>query len=276
VASLLERVARGERAAFAQCVDQCGDLVWSLSRRMSPTQADAEDATLEIFLGLWGKAARYDATRGSEVETEELSGEKLPAALRDRILAATPISGGSDATSLEGKASAPRAPPAKAGWWAAAACLLLAISGWWPRLTGERTQVVATRADPRAQRDEMLAAPGVMRVNMTAASDVQLTGDVVFDPASQVGFLRFRGIPANDPRLSQYQLWIADGGRDQPQPVDGGVFDVPQANAGGDVVIPFRAKLPIGKPSAFVVTLEQPGGVVVSKQERVLALAKVL
>jgi hypothetical protein len=58
--------------------------------------------------------------------------------------------------------------------------------------------------------------------------------------------------------------------------VDGGVFDVtPQATASGDVIVPFRAKLPVGKAAAFVVTMEQPGGVVVSKQERVLALAKV-
>jgi RNA polymerase sigma-70 factor (ECF subfamily) len=64
--SLLARIARGERAAFTQCVDQYGGLVWSLSRRMSQTAADAEDATQEIFLSLWKKAARYDATRGSE------------------------------------------------------------------------------------------------------------------------------------------------------------------------------------------------------------------
>ena len=41
------------------------------------------------------------------------------------------------------------------------------------------------------------------------------------------------------------------------------------------MIIPFEAKLPVGKPAAFVVTVEQPGGVVVSKQERVLALAQV-
>jgi hypothetical protein len=99
---------------------------------------------------------------------------------------------------------------------------------------------------------------------------------VVFDPVQQIGFLRFRGIPANDPRLEQYQLWIADGDRDSPEPVDGGVFDVPvQSTASGDVIVPFRAKLPVGKPMAFVITMERPGGVVVSKQERVMALARV-
>jgi len=37
-----------------------------LSRRMSPTPADAEDATQEIFLTIWKNAARFDPTRGSE------------------------------------------------------------------------------------------------------------------------------------------------------------------------------------------------------------------
>src|SRR6185295_19400023 len=116
-------------------------------------------------------------------------------------------------------------------------------------------------------RKAMLAEKSTLQVSLTAASDKPLTGDVVFDPVRQIGFLRFQGIPANDPRLAQYQLWIADAGRRQPEPVDGGVFDVtPQATASGDVIIPFRAKLPVGKPAAFVVTMEQPGGVVVSKQ----------
>ena len=63
---LLERVARGEPGAFPQCLDAYGDLVWSLARRFSPTSADAEDATQDIFLQLWKAAARYDASRGTE------------------------------------------------------------------------------------------------------------------------------------------------------------------------------------------------------------------
>jgi len=65
-ASILMRIARGDRAAFAQCVDQYGSLIWSLARRMCKTPADAEDATQDIFLSLWKKAARFDASRGSE------------------------------------------------------------------------------------------------------------------------------------------------------------------------------------------------------------------
>lgn len=72
-------------------------------------------------------------------------------------------------------------------------------------------------------------------------------------------------------------MWIADAQRTLPEPVDGGVFDVrvPSTAAGGDLIIPFEAKLPVGKPVAFVITVENPGGVVVSRQERVLAVAAV-
>lgn len=64
--SVLDRVARGESTAFAECVDLHGDLVWGLARRMTRNAADAEDAVQEIFLTLWKAAARYDASKGSE------------------------------------------------------------------------------------------------------------------------------------------------------------------------------------------------------------------
>ena len=54
--------------------------------------------------------------------------------------------------------------------------------------------------------------------------------------------------------------------------MDGGVFDISKND--GTSIIPIRNALPIDKPVAFVITLEQPGGVVRSKQEVVVALAK--
>jgi hypothetical protein len=39
-----------------------------------------------------------------------------------------------------------------------------------------------------------------------------------------------------------------------------------------EVVIPIRASLMVRNPAAFAVTLEQPGGVVVSGREHVVAL----
>ncbi len=63
---VLPEVARGERAAVQRCLARYGALVWSIARRFSPTAADAEDATQEIFLDLWRSAGRFDPTRGSE------------------------------------------------------------------------------------------------------------------------------------------------------------------------------------------------------------------
>ncbi|MEZ5459815.1 MAG: sigma-70 family RNA polymerase sigma factor [Steroidobacteraceae bacterium] len=63
---VLPDVARGERAAVQRCMARYGALIWSIARRFSPTAADAEDATQEIFLDLWRSAARFDASRGSE------------------------------------------------------------------------------------------------------------------------------------------------------------------------------------------------------------------
>lgn len=63
---LLARIAQGEQAAFKQCVDQYGGMIWGLARRLSPTPADAEDATQDVFLQLWKNARQFDARRGSE------------------------------------------------------------------------------------------------------------------------------------------------------------------------------------------------------------------
>jgi len=212
-------------------------------------------------------------------------GERLPRHLRDNILDATDEPNAvvdDNIASLEAARSRKEqkrltrtVAASSAGWWTAAAAFVLAVAGWWPRLASDTSQMTASR---EPTRQELLASGHAIRASWTpAAADQPLVGDVVFDPVSQRGFLTFRGIPKNDPRLAQYQLWIVDAHRKQPEPVDGGVFNVTgtPSTSGNDVVIPFEAKLPIGQPAAFVVTLEQPGGVVISKQEKVLALAKV-
>ena len=87
----------------------------------------------------------------------------------------------------------------------------------------------------------------------------------------QEGDIALTDRPANDRSKKQYQLWIVDPARDE-NPVDGGVFDIPSGESTS--IIPIRNPLFVTKPQAFVITLEQPGGVVVSKQEVVVALAK--
>jgi Anti-sigma-K factor rskA len=96
-------------------------------------------------------------------------------------------------------------------------------------------------------------------------------GDVVWNNESQQGFMRFVGMPKNDPTQEQYQLWIIDPGRDD-EPIDGGVFDIADT---GEVIVPIQAKLKVVKPTVFAITIEKPGGVVVSTQERLQLLAQV-
>jgi anti-sigma-K factor RskA len=171
------------------------------------------------------------------------------------------------------------------GWLAAAACLVLAIFGWErsppslppvavvappPVAPPPPAQPAPTAAEERAA---LLAKTDTLKIPLGATQDpaaAGVTGDVVWDPATQRGFLHFAGLAPNDPALHQYQIWIFDAGRDQRYPVDGGVFDVP-ANA-GEVVIPIRASLMVRKPAAFAVTVEKPGGVVVSGREHVVVL----
>jgi len=47
-------------------LDRYAGLVWSLARRFSPTQAEAEDAVQEIFLDVWKSAERYNPEVASE------------------------------------------------------------------------------------------------------------------------------------------------------------------------------------------------------------------
>jgi RNA polymerase sigma-70 factor (ECF subfamily) len=65
--SKLERIAAGEAVAVQECIRDFGKAVWSLALRLSPTHADAEDATQEIFLDLWKSASRFDPSKGSEL-----------------------------------------------------------------------------------------------------------------------------------------------------------------------------------------------------------------
>jgi len=148
--------------------------------------------------------------------------------------------------------------------WAAAACFAVALVVMNPR----------AETDPSSAelRETLIAGADVLQLEFAGTPEFEnLTGDVVWTDDGQSGFMRFTGLPANDPTKTQYQLWIVDPTRDE-RPVDGGVFNIP--SDGGEVVVPIRAALRVDSPVAFVITVEQPGGVVVSKQEIVAAIAQ--
>ncbi|MHC5029098.1 MAG: anti-sigma factor, partial [Planctomycetota bacterium] len=153
-------------------------------------------------------------------------------------------------------------------WFAAAACLALALLAWLPTSA-------PTFAEARA--DLLARATDAVSQTWTATDDaaanvggVAATGDVVWSDAAQRGYMRFKGLAANDPTKSQYQLWIFDTTQPEPTPIDGGVFDIDPAT--GEVIVPIRAKLRVARPWLFAVTVEKPGGVVVSQRTRLPVL----
>jgi hypothetical protein len=172
------------------------------------------------------------------------------------------------------------------GWFAAAACLVLALFGWL-RTTPSGEPVVQTVPEvpvppvvapvlpptPAEERAVLMAKADSLKITLSATKDPAasgVSGDVVWDPETQKGYFHFVGLASNDPKVHQYQIWIFDAGRDKRYPVDGGVFDVPADT--NEIIIPIRAALAVRKPAAFAVTVEKPGGVVVSAKDHVVAL----
>jgi anti-sigma-K factor RskA len=140
---------------------------------------------------------------------------------------------------------------------AAALIFFVGVEAWrlWDQ-SRNRPPVALTAAQER----EKLLTAGAKQFPAKAGS-----GDVVWDAATQRGVLSVNGLPANEPAVSQYQLWIVDAGRPHKEPVDGGVFDV---GPDGRAVVPIRAALAVRDPVLFAVTIEPPGGVVVSERGR--------
>jgi len=97
-------------------------------------------------------------------------------------------------------------------------------------------------------------------------------GDVIWSSSQQQGFMRFRGLPVNDPTKAQYQLWIFDRNQSAETPIDGGVFDI---SSDQEAVVPIQAKLRAQNVYMFAVTIEKPGGVVVSSRVNLPLVASV-
>lgn len=146
------------------------------------------------------------------------------------------------------------------GWLTAAAAILVAATAifFTLRQGGE--------PDPVAARERLLQTAEdavVAQWSKTTPDFAKVTGNIVWSDRRQQGYMQLTGMPVNDPRQQQYQLWIVDPQRDE-QPVDGGVFNISED---GTVTLPIHAKLPVYEPQLFAITVEQPGGVVVSENE---------
>jgi len=176
----------------------------------------------------------------------------------------------------------PRQSALPVGWLAAAACLVLAVFGWLPK--GEsNTQVnpwinttsnAPTMLEERQAFIESHADAVVWDFTKWGDEYAGVTGDVTWDPMTNEGYMRFKGLPANDPKRERYQLWIVDQARGTPlevPPVDGGLFDI--GSETGEWIVRFRARLPVDQVFGFGITVEDPEGVVISSQDRKAVIA---
>jgi anti-sigma-K factor RskA len=155
-------------------------------------------------------------------------------------------------------------------WLVSAACFMLAVFTWI-----SNRPVKQAGPDVAQLRAELIAAKeGLVQANWSPGTTPigNAKGDVVWSGPRQQGFMRFRGLPVNTPTKEQYQLWIFDKNQSDKTPIDGGVFDITTTE---EVIVPINAKLQVQEPFMFAVTIEKPGGVVVSSRERLPLLAKV-
>jgi anti-sigma-K factor RskA len=249
-------------------------------------QEERELAELQREAGVADEALSFELTAaaigtiGADVNAE------MPAALRERILADAERyfqTADDRRPAVKNTASEDVSYGSWFGWlgWAFATVALIALG---LNIYFTEPTVVVRGPDPTQTPTEKLT-PAQMRERLMASgqdlargvlgpgkmSELKPTGDVVWSDAQQAGYIRLSGLPKNDPNKETYQIWIIAENQDPKTPVDGGTFDV---NSDGEVIIPIDAKVKVQNPQAFAITIEKPGGVVVSKQEKLAALAK--
>ena len=168
------------------------------------------------------------------------------------------------------------------GWAVAgAACIALAFNLWLSRPQTNETvknpptpTPTAAPLTPAQQFEQLRASANDAVTRPWSDFDPKkprgVQGEVIWSNTQQKGFMRFRGLPVNDKSKETYQVWIFD--ENQKNPVSAGVFDV---NQDGEVVIPMNAAITIQKPTMIGITVEKPGGVMVSELGKVMAVAKV-
>lgn len=222
------------------------------------------------------------------------SSEALPAALRERLVASAGLHlpGAAPPLRLTDTPAVQTAPPkarfsltdGRAFGWYAAAAALIALCIVLLQQPGDNNPTPVTDnknqtpnsntpgglavADPTERDYRALAEePKTLQADWGFNADggdprfATASGEVIWNSDKQAGYMKLTGLPVNDPTKEQYQLWIVDPSRDA-EPIDGGVFDI---TAAGQVIVPIDAKLRSDSPAVFAITIEKPGGVVVSE-----------
>ncbi|MBX3364947.1 MAG: anti-sigma factor [Phycisphaeraceae bacterium] len=253
----------------------------------------AEDRELRQVLNGLGDAVDADDGIAFELAAATLAAawaehEPMPSDVRDRVrarLAVEPVLTISQRTpdALTRHEGARRGNLRLIGTWGgwAAAAVLAVAAGvqWWGGSQNSAAGDAAAGVVAVAKRQALVAggatplswAAWESQTGQSGPSEIAgVTGDVVWSPSNGEGYMRFVGLPPNDPAKEQYQLWIVDAELGLSQRISGGVFDVPTSD---EVVVPIRPALGFTQPVAFAVTIERPGGVWVSDMSRRVVIA---
>ena len=258
----------GDRLSDLLADRALGELAIADSEELDRLLSDSDSGDYEAF-------DRIAASLELGLMTQPL--EPLPSGLRQKVLVAAMLEIAPQHQPLREKVAEKISVPVKprsTGWFirfaptlAAAAILIVAFS-----MTFHPKQSVT----PTAARLALLSAQNdVVVIPWTATEDPAThgaSGDVAWSNSRQTGYMRFNGLPKNNPQQEQYQLWIFDPSQDAKYPVDGGVFNIDQST--GEAIIPISARLHLSGPTLFAITIEKPGGVVVSDRKRLPLLAK--
>lgn len=153
------------------------------------------------------------------------------------------------------------------------AASLLVAAGWW-FLTdqGNNSPVEAVARTTQQKFDQFMSAPpsDLVELEWQPVHAPKAAGKVVWSDSRQQGYMVFKDLDVNDPLKEQYQLWIFDTAKDQTHPVDGGVFNIAST---GEILVPIVAHVPVSRAVQFAITVERPGGVMVSSREKIPLLA---
>lgn len=211
--------------------------------------------------------AAIEDQRGTESSDHEADDEPEP---RERKRGKKPKRERAEPDADESRASA-RAQPSRfvnlaAYASAVAAIVVLGIAVW---LYLESRKPV-DELEPARVREQLAEATDTVEFELVGTADPALGegggGSITWSADLQSGIATLRGLAINAREDAQYQLWIFDEAR-EGAPVDGGVFDVTSET---EFELAIDAKLMVWKPRGFMITVERPGGVVVSAKQRIV------
>ncbi len=233
-----------------------GRLYDLLTRQQTDPLTPAEDTELRELLAKWPHVEPDAvATVAAMVQAATAPAAELSPEFLDRLEADAATHFNPPRPSEQARTARRKRTPVLEWCVIAALITIVGVEGW-RRWDSARTATPVART-PAEGREQLLAAGGKRFPAKTR------NGDVVWDNSTQRGYLNVDGLPPNDPARSQYQLWVVDAGRAHKEPVDGGVFDV---GPDGRAVVAITPALALRNPVLFAVTVEPPGGVVVSER----------